>query len=105
MAVPGHQLGAALVTVTLDPPGAQALAVLLDRRSGVPHQAQHADDGWGEGPADTAAAELADALRAHGAGTYARVLTSGARNASGRWRRPARWHPPAPTSPPPTSPA
>lgn len=72
-----HQLGAALVTVTLAPPEAQALAVLLTQRNGVPHQAQHTDDGWGEGPAETAAAALADALRAHGTGAYARVLTSG----------------------------
>ncbi|MGK5696967.1 hypothetical protein ACSNOJ_29460 [Streptomyces sp. URMC 128] len=32
-----HQLGAALVTVTLDPPEAQALAMLLAGRDGVPH--------------------------------------------------------------------
>ncbi|MFF3932844.1 hypothetical protein [Streptomyces hirsutus] len=72
-----HQLGAALVTVTLDPPEAQALAVLLARGDGVPHQAQHVDDGWGEGPAETATAALAGALRTHGTGAYARVLTSG----------------------------
>lgn len=39
-----HQLGAALVTVTLDAPEAQALAVLLSRRDGRPRQAQQADD-------------------------------------------------------------
>ncbi|OII61427.1 hypothetical protein BJP40_05480 [Streptomyces sp. CC53] len=73
-----HQLGAALVTVTLDAPEAQALAVLLSRRDALPRQAQpEDDDGWGSGPAETAAAALADALRAHGTGAYARVLTSG----------------------------
>ncbi|MEU8622700.1 hypothetical protein [Streptomyces sp. NPDC048623] len=73
-----HQLGAALVTVTLDAPEAQALAVLLGRRDALPRQAPPEDkDGWGSGPAETAAAALADALRAHGTGAYARVLTSG----------------------------
>lgn len=73
-----HQLGAALVTVTLDAPEAQALAVLLNRPPGaLPHQAPQADAGWGEGPAETAASALAEALRAHGTGAYARVLTSG----------------------------
>ncbi|MGW1596958.1 hypothetical protein [Streptomyces sp. NPDC002343] len=73
-----HQLGAALVTVTLDAPDAQALAVLLDRREALPRQSQHGDDGgWGAGPTETAAAALADALRTHGTGAYARVLASG----------------------------
>ncbi|MFF3505680.1 hypothetical protein [Streptomyces sp. NPDC003247] len=73
-----HQLGAALVTVTLDAPEAQALAVLLSRRDALPQQAQHRDDdGWGAGPAETAAAALTDALRTHGTGAYARVLASG----------------------------
>ncbi|MET9428517.1 hypothetical protein [Streptomyces sp. NPDC003036] len=72
-----HQLGAALVTVTLDAPEAQALAVLLSRGDALPRQSQQADDGWGAGPAETAAAALADALRAHGTGAYARVLASG----------------------------
>ena len=72
-----HQLGAALVTVTLDASEAQALAVLLSRRDALPRQAQPDDAGWGAGPAETAAAALADALRAHGTGAYARVLTSG----------------------------
>ncbi|MEU2179839.1 hypothetical protein [Streptomyces thermolilacinus] len=73
-----HQLGAALVTVTLDAPEAEALAVLLSRRDALPRQAQQGDDdGWGAGPAETAAAALADALRAHGTGAYARVLASG----------------------------
>ncbi|MFG3499348.1 hypothetical protein [Streptomyces sp. NPDC047928] len=72
-----HQLGAALVTVTLDAPEAQALAVLLSRRDALPRQVQRDDAGWGAGPAETAAAALADALRAHGTGAYARVLTSG----------------------------
>ncbi|OII61423.1 hypothetical protein BJP40_05460 [Streptomyces sp. CC53] len=73
-----HQLGAALITVTLDASEAQALAVLLSRRDTLPRQAQQGDEGgWGAGPAETAAAALADALRAHGTGAYARVLTSG----------------------------
>ncbi|MEU0274238.1 hypothetical protein [Streptomyces sp. NPDC006307] len=72
-----HQLGAALVTVTLDAPEAQALAVLLSRRDALPRQVQPDDTGWGAGPAKTAAAALTDALRAHGTGAYARVLTSG----------------------------
>jgi hypothetical protein len=73
-----HQLGAALVTVTLDPAEAQALAVLLSRRDALPRQAQPEDeDGWGAGPVETAAAALADALRAHATGAYARVLASG----------------------------
>ncbi|SEE62016.1 hypothetical protein [Streptomyces sp. TLI_105] len=68
-----HQLGAALVTVTLDAPEAQALAVLLSRPEALPRQAQQGDDdGWGAGPAETAAAALADALHAHGTGAYAR---------------------------------
>ncbi|MFF9815255.1 hypothetical protein [Streptomyces sp. NPDC014006] len=69
--------GAALVTVTLEPSEAQALAVLLSRRDGLPRPVQHDDAGWGAGPAETAAAALADALWAHGTGAYARVLTSG----------------------------
>ncbi|MGW6247955.1 hypothetical protein [Streptomyces roseolus] len=73
-----HRLGAALVTVTLDAPEAEALAVLLSRRDALPRQTQPEDeDGWGAGPAETAAAALADALRAHGTGAYARVLASG----------------------------
>ncbi|MFH8342942.1 hypothetical protein [Streptomyces sp. AM6-12] len=74
-----HQLGAALVTVTLDAPEAQTLAVLLDRRrDALTRQARPGgEDGWGAGPAETAAAALADALRTHGTGAYARVLASG----------------------------
>ncbi|MFC8273852.1 hypothetical protein ACFUJR_15265 [Streptomyces sp. NPDC057271] len=73
-----HQLGATLVTVTMDAPDAQALAVLLSRRDALPRQAQRgADSGWGAGPAETAAAALADALLAHCTGAYARVLASG----------------------------
>ncbi|MFF1511944.1 hypothetical protein [Streptomyces sp. NPDC058326] len=73
-----HQLGAALVTVTLDAPEAQALAVLLSRPEALPQQTQPKDDdGWGAGPAKTAAAALADALRAHGTGAYTRILASG----------------------------
>jgi hypothetical protein len=63
--------------VTLDAPEAQALAVLLSRRDALPRQVQPDDAGWGAGPAETAAAALADALRAHGTGAYARVLASG----------------------------
>ncbi|MCF3105353.1 hypothetical protein IPZ58_27715 [Streptomyces roseoverticillatus] len=72
-----HQLGAALVTVTLDPADAQALAALLVQRNGTPDQARHDEEGWGEGPAETAAAALSDALAVHGPSTYARVLASG----------------------------
>ncbi|MEU5431564.1 hypothetical protein AB0H73_39010 [Streptomyces olivoreticuli] len=73
-----HHLGAVLVTVTLDPADAQALAALLAQRSETPvQQARHSDEGWGEGPAGTAAAALAEALAAHGPGAYARVLASG----------------------------
>ncbi|GGU11966.1 hypothetical protein [Streptomyces lateritius] len=73
-----HQLGAVLVTVPLDAPEAQALAVLLSRDDALPRQVQQGDhDGWGAGPAETAAAALADALRTHCTGAYARVLTSG----------------------------
>jgi hypothetical protein len=72
-----HQLGAALITVTLEASEAQALAVLLSRGNALPRQAQQADDGWGAGPAETAAAALAYALRTHEAGAYARVLTLG----------------------------
>ncbi|MFJ2847607.1 hypothetical protein ACIPD2_39225 [Streptomyces griseofuscus] len=73
-----HQLGGALVTVTLDASEAQALAVLLSRRDALPRQAQPGDeDGWGAGPAETAAAALAGAVQAHGTGAYARVLASG----------------------------
>ncbi|WPO76300.1 hypothetical protein [Streptomyces sp. KN37] len=73
-----HQLGAVLVTVTLDAPEAQALAALLSRRDALPQQAQQGgNDGWGAGPAETAAAALADALRVHDTGAYARVLTTG----------------------------
>ncbi|MYU23505.1 hypothetical protein [Streptomyces sp. SID8352] len=73
-----HQLGAALVTVTLDAPEAQALAAVLSRPEALPQQAQQGvESGWGAGPAETAAAALADALRAHGTGAYARVLASG----------------------------
>ncbi|MYU23508.1 hypothetical protein [Streptomyces sp. SID8352] len=73
-----HQLGAALVTVTLDAPEAQALAMLLSRRDALPRQTQQGgESGWGSGPTETAAAALADALRAHGRGAYTRVLASG----------------------------
>lgn len=72
-----HQLGAALLTLTLEPADAQALAPLLTPSDGAPRQASPAEPGWGEGPARTAAAALAEALTPHGAGTYARVLDSG----------------------------
>ncbi|WP_331755207.1 hypothetical protein OG936_38205 (plasmid) [Streptomyces sp. NBC_00846] len=76
-----HQLGPALLTVTLDAAHAQALAlaVLLAARRELPRQAPAVEDEprWGAGPADTAAASLALALSAYGSGTYARVLASG----------------------------
>ncbi|RPK77994.1 MULTISPECIES: hypothetical protein [Streptomyces] len=74
-----HQLGPALLTVTLDAARAQALAVLLAARRELPRQAPAAEDEprWGAGPAETAAATLAVALAAYGPGTYARVLASG----------------------------
>ncbi|GGZ18279.1 hypothetical protein [Streptomyces nitrosporeus] len=69
---------AAGTSAALDAPEAQALAVLLSRRDALPRQAQPQDeDGWGTGPAKTAAAALADVLRAHSTGAYARVLTAG----------------------------
>ncbi|WP_420082696.1 hypothetical protein ACN6AT_35865 (plasmid) [Streptomyces sp. JL4002] len=74
-----HQLGPALLTVTLDAAPAQALAVLLAARRALPHQPPAIEDEprWGAGPAETAAASLAVALAAYGPGTYARVLASG----------------------------
>ncbi|MFE2561281.1 hypothetical protein ACFXGT_35785 [Streptomyces sp. NPDC059352] len=74
-----HQLGPALLTVTLDAAHAQALSVLLAARRELPRQAPAAEDElhWGAGPAETAAASLAVALAAYGPGTYARVLASG----------------------------
>ncbi|MEV5242590.1 hypothetical protein AB0K89_26310 [Streptomyces cinnamoneus] len=72
-----HQLGAALITVTLDPADAQALAMLLAQRGETPSEVRHADEGWGEGPAETAAAALAETLAAHGPSAYARVLADG----------------------------
>ncbi|MCF3180029.1 hypothetical protein IPZ70_08750 [Streptomyces polychromogenes] len=74
-----HQLGPALLTVTLDAAHAQALAMLLAARRELPRQAPAAEDEprWGAGPAETAAASLAVALAAYGSGTYARVLASG----------------------------
>ncbi|MFI1801893.1 hypothetical protein ACH427_31770 [Streptomyces sp. NPDC020379] len=68
-----HQLGAALVTVTLDAAGAQALATLLVQRGEIPDHARHGDQGWGEGPAENVAAVLAEALVVHGLSTYARL--------------------------------
>ncbi|MFJ8697237.1 hypothetical protein ACIRED_30650, partial [Streptomyces roseolilacinus] len=72
-----HQLGAVLLTLTLEPADAQALAALLAPSYGVPRQAPPAEPGWGEGPARTAAAALAEVLAQYGAGAYARVLDSG----------------------------
>ncbi|MEU8622809.1 hypothetical protein [Streptomyces sp. NPDC048623] len=74
-----HQLGPALLTVTLDAAHAQALAVLLTARRTLPQQSPAIEDElhWGAGPAETAAAALAVALAAYGPGTYARVLASG----------------------------
>ncbi|MGW1148587.1 hypothetical protein ACWD6I_26940 [Streptomyces sp. NPDC002454] len=65
-----HQLGPALLTVTLDPAHAQALAALLAARRELPRQ-QPAAEGelrWGAGPAETAAAALAVALASYGPG-------------------------------------
>ncbi|MGW3060651.1 hypothetical protein ACWC98_32625 [Streptomyces goshikiensis] len=69
-----HQLGPALLTITLDAAHAQALAVLLAARRALPHQPPVIEDEprWGAGPA-----ALAVALAAYGSGTYARVLASG----------------------------
>ncbi|WP_051717965.1 hypothetical protein [Streptomyces megasporus] len=74
-----HRLGPALVTVTLAPADAQALAALLLPRGALPRRARpvEAEELWGGGPARTAAAALAEALVPHGVGTYARVLGSG----------------------------
>ncbi|MFJ3638054.1 hypothetical protein [Streptomyces sp. NPDC090112] len=74
-----HQLGPALLTVTLDPAHAQALAVLLAARRELPRPTPAIEDEprWGAGPAETAAASLAAALAGYGPGTYARVLASG----------------------------
>jgi hypothetical protein len=72
-----YQLGAALITVTLDAADAQALAVLLAQPD---HQHPHAaarEAGWGAGPAATAAAALGDTLAVYGPSTYARTLDSG----------------------------
>ncbi|MCX5016640.1 hypothetical protein OG765_37595 [Streptomyces sp. NBC_00555] len=74
-----HQLGPALLTITLDAAHARALAVLLAARRELPRQAPAAEDElrWGAGSADTAAASLAVALAAYGPGTYASVLAAG----------------------------
>lgn len=74
-----HQLGPALLTITLDAAHAQALGVVLAARRELPRQTPATEDElrWGEGPAATAAASLAVALAAYGPGTYARVLASG----------------------------
>ncbi|MFD3779769.1 hypothetical protein [Streptomyces sp. NPDC058612] len=74
-----HQIGPALLTITLDAAHAQALAVLLATRRELPRQAPTAEDElrWGAGPAETAAPSLAVALAAYGSRTYARVLASG----------------------------
>jgi hypothetical protein len=62
--------------MTLEPPEARALAVLLSRDDALP-QTTPADEGSTAVPAETAAAALADALRPHGTCTYTRVLLSG----------------------------
>ncbi|GGQ33734.1 hypothetical protein [Streptomyces roseolilacinus] len=72
-----HQFGAALLSLTLEPADAQALAALLAPSDGSPRQAPPAEPGWGEGSARTAAAALTEALISYGAGAYARVLDSG----------------------------
>ncbi|MGK5546675.1 hypothetical protein ACSNOH_18375 [Streptomyces sp. URMC 127] len=72
-----YQLGAALVTVTLDAADAQALAVLLAQPGQQRPQAAAPEAQWGAGPAATAAAALGEALTAYGPSTYARTLDSG----------------------------
>ncbi|MEU2872994.1 hypothetical protein ABZ769_27985 [Streptomyces olivoreticuli] len=75
-----YQLGAALITVTLEAADAQALAVLLTpaAASGTRAAAREAGDAeWGNGLAGTAAAALGEVLTAYGPGGYARVLDSG----------------------------
>lgn len=72
-----HQLGAALLTVTLEPADAQALAGLLAQH-GLRDQSPRTDVGlWGSGLAGTAAAALGYALASYGSSSYARVLDSG----------------------------
>ncbi|MEF9886783.1 hypothetical protein [Streptomyces sp. P9-A4] len=65
-----HQIGPALLTVTLDAAHAQALAALLTAHRDFPRQTPAVeDDGrWGAGPAETAAAQLAADLTAYGPG-------------------------------------
>lgn len=92
-----HQLGPALLTVTMDSAHAQALAALLAVRRELPRQAPAPEDEhwWGAGPADTAAASLAAALVAYGPGTYARVLASGHVTTGLSSRQPlSSWPPP-----------
>ncbi|MGW2601216.1 hypothetical protein [Streptomyces klenkii] len=72
-----YQLGAALVTVTLDAADAQALAVLLAQPGEQQPRAAAREAEWGAGPAATAAAALGDALAPFGPSTYARALDSG----------------------------
>lgn len=75
-----HQLGPALVTVTLEAADAQALAGLLTaggEQREPPQVWRETAALWGAGPAGTAAAALGEALTAYGPGTYTRVLDSG----------------------------
>ncbi|MFB6514095.1 hypothetical protein ACFCW4_33095 [Streptomyces virginiae] len=89
-----HQLGPALLAVTLDAAHAhaQALAVLLAARRTLPQQPPAIEDEprRGAGPAETAAAALAVALAAYGPGKYARVLASGQVTAGLTGRQPGR---------------
>ncbi|MFI9723969.1 hypothetical protein ACIHFE_30700 [Streptomyces sp. NPDC052396] len=72
-----YQLGAALVTVTADAAGAQALAVLLTQPGQQRPPTMGEESGWGAGPVATAAVALGDALTAYGPSIYARTLDSG----------------------------
>ncbi|MBH1937789.1 hypothetical protein I5Q34_26545 [Streptomyces sp. AV19] len=72
-----YQLGAALITVTLDAADAQALAVLLAQPDNQHPHAAAREAEWGAGPAATAAAALGETLTAYGPSTYARTLDSG----------------------------
>ncbi|WP_329449277.1 hypothetical protein OG906_42610 (plasmid) [Streptomyces sp. NBC_01426] len=74
-----HQIGPALLTITMDTAHAQALAVLLCHRPRTPPPAarHRGRTPQGAGPTETAVAALAVALAAYESETYARVLASG----------------------------
>ncbi|MFJ6785895.1 hypothetical protein [Streptomyces yangpuensis] len=71
-----HRLAPALLTVTLDPAHAQALAALLAARRELPRQTPAIEDEprWGAGPAETATASLAVA---YGPWTYGPAIQRG----------------------------